>query len=81
MEDNEAPPAIIPVTSVVGGMPYVSCPCGFMTAGPDQESNLCAYQDHDCSESGPWYSHLFSFWGVMTLAILGIVIIELLSRK
>jgi hypothetical protein len=61
----------------------IKCGCGFSATGPDQETNRQAFATHACfdgdAQPTSWYHALFTFEGLVIVAIGGWTIVEIIK--
>lgn len=63
-------------------LPFVRCDCGYMVAGQDEDNNRLVAANHDCPNlpPKPWYGYVFSLWGTVVAAVVGIVLVAILTH-
>lgn len=66
-------------------MARISCPCGFEVIGADEENNQFVFADHSCTLNPPeperWYDAVFSFYGVLMVAVLAWFIVQVVVNR
>lgn len=83
--------------TVAAELPRISCGCGFLAVGADEENNRLAFEDHSClgarlrqaNDEGdeddedypgrPWYSYVFSFWGLLIAIAITTAVVEIVN--
>lgn len=80
-----------PVPIELLGNTFVRCGCGFAACSEDQYYNVLALENHPCPHTPPrlsrapmkWheslFSSIFSFWGVMALVAISLILVLLLK--
>lgn len=73
---NPTKPADI-AALLADGRPVICCPCGFFAISNSAVDNQYALEEHRCPNAPvsagtaePWYAYVFSFWGLLGLALI-----------
>ena len=73
------------------GWPYIRCGCGFEVRGESEYQNYRALEDHPCTfgrdvdsdeydGSRPWYSWIFSFYGVIVVGLIVAAVVSIWGK-